>query len=335
MSDTKMMPQEISGFLFIGDPHVSSRRIGRRKDNYLESVLEKLATCAEIANAGDLQAVITGDLFHRSDDSNLRMLNLLIRVLKKFSRTPVSLDGNHDRQCKELDDSDAFSLLVNCGAIRQLDGHSLSASHQFDINGVPVVLYGCSHGVELPDALPELPGGVNILVTHHDLALGGSYPNAIPLKEIKNCPLVVNGHMHDTKKPEVVGETCFENPGNIEPLSVDLMHHIPRAWLWVPEQGASLEGIELPHGTDLFDLTGIQVDACDATSAVRDVTGVAEPRNSEFAMLLSEESDSDAQRTSDASIFMEDLDAVLGNTGISDATRELLKHLSAGLSSST
>lgn len=73
-----------------------------------------------------------------------------------------------------------------------------------------------------------------IWLTHHDLALGGHYPNALPVKEIIGVDMVINGHMHDTKKPVKVNHTVYYNTGNITRLSIDTINHKPAVWEFSP-----------------------------------------------------------------------------------------------------
>lgn len=314
-----------AGFLFIGDPHVCSRRVGRRKDDYLTSVLDKLTACAQLCELYELTPVILGDLFHRNDDSNLGMLNRLIAVLKSFPVPPIVLEGNHDKGRTSLSDGDALMLLQQTGVARVAMDAGLF--EQFDIGGVPVNLLMAPYGTPLPDRAPVGLEGFNVLITHHDMAFGRAYPGSQPLKAIDNLPMVVNGHMHDTKPMEVQGGTHWHNPGNIEPLSVDLANHIPCAWQWSPALGAgALEPHRLPHGTDLFDLTGIQVEAGDADESVVKVI-----ETSEFAALLSSDSSLDAQRTDDASVLREDLEMVLAAAAASPASQLLLRSLAGSI----
>lgn len=316
---------ETAGFLFIGDPHVSSRRIGRRKDDYLASVLAKLSACATLCHERNLTAVVLGDLFHRNDDGNLGMLNRLVAVLKTFPAPPIVLEGNHDKERTELGDADALMLLHQTGVVRVASREGLFES--FIIEGELVNLLAAPYGAPIPDAAPEGLEGTNVLLTHHDMAFGSAYPGSQPLKSIERVAMVVNGHMHDTKPMEVFGQTHWHNPGNIEPLSIDLAAHVPCAWQWSPVMGAGrLEAHLLPHGSDLFDLTGVQVQPTDAEQSVAQVI-----ETSEFAQLLSSETALDAQQTDDASVLREDLEVVLAAAAASPASQLLMRSLAGAL----
>lgn len=312
------------GFLFIGDPHVSSSRPGRRKDDYLKSVLDKLSECADLCTLHNLVPVILGDLFHRSDDNSLKMLNRLTRVLKRFPVLPVVLDGNHDKEQTQLSESDALALL-------QLNGVVFVASLNaeigvFEFKGTKVRLWGCPYGAAIPRDLGAFEGQT-LMITHHDMAFGSAYPGAIPLTEISNCEMVVNGHMHDTKPPVQVGSTWWNNPGNIEPLSIDLADHVPCAWEWTPNMPTgALSAHPLTHGSELFDMGGLLVQASTPDVAVVSMAVAA----SKFAQMLSTTS-VDASKTDDASVMLEDLKVVLEQSGVSDATTTLMQAVAAGV----
>lgn len=313
------MSTEFDGILFIGDPHVSSKRIGRRKDDYTTSVLAKLSACATLCRDNNLMPIILGDLFHRSYDNGLSMLNRLVRVLKEFQVPPLVLEGNHDKGQTSLSDDDALQLLALTGIIDVI--LVAGAVGTLRIAGQDVMLHAVPYGSDIPDFVAEQPGVPQLMITHHDLAFGRTYPGALPLKPIANIDMVVNGHMHDTKPSAVFAGTHWNNPGNIEPLSVDLADHLPRAWSWRPGQAFDqLSPHDLPHGTDLFDLTGIQVEASDADEAVKHVLAT-----SGFATLLQSESSLDAQKTDDASVLGADLETVLGAASASDAVATLLR----------
>jgi predicted phosphodiesterase len=332
--DNKLKSQVVrsfSGVLFIGDPHVCSKKIGRRKDDYLSSVLEKLAHCAQLCEDFNLLPVILGDLLHRSYDNSLSMLNRVTRVLKQFPTVPLVLDGNHDTSKTTLSDDDALQVLSLSGTVQTIDNEGEVGV--FEINGVPVRIWGCRHGKAIPQVLPEFEGPT-ILLTHHDLGFESDYPGSQPLRNIENCQMVVNGHMHDTKPAQQLGATWWHNPGNIEPLSVDLAGHIPRAWLWTPEtEEGTLQGLDLPHGTDLFDLNGLQVAAADADLAVQALTQSIEdaaplgPMASQFSALIKAQSETDAQKTGDASVLAADLTEVLQTATVSPASRLLMQSL--------
>lgn len=312
------------GFLLIGDPHVCSSRPGRRKDDYLASVLAKLRECAALCTLHNLVPVVLGDLLHRNDDNSLKMLNRLTRVLKLFPVPPIVLEGNHDKEQTELTEADALALLALNGVVHVATTSGVIGV--FNFGGKMVRLWGCPYGQVIPSDLGEFDGQT-VMISHHDMAFGSAYPGATELSEVLHCTMVVNGHMHDTKKPVLVGGTWWTNPGNIEPLSVDLADHVPCAWEWAPGMAAgALNPHQLQHGVDLFDMGGLQVVAATGDEAVVSMEAAA----SKFAAMLSEAS-VDAEKTDDASVMLQDLDAVLAASGVSDATQKLMQAVAAGV----
>jgi hypothetical protein len=310
------------GLLFIGDPHASSKRVGRRKDDFAKSVLGKLAHCAKICHEQALIPCILGDLFHRDDENSLRLLTRLIRACRAFPVTPIVLGGNHDKGETSFADGDALVLLAEAGAVRLVDTTELI--EHFDFPGGSVDLWGVPYGAEIPDALPASTADNVVMMTHADLAFGSTYPGALPLKPVAHCHMVVNGHMHDTK-PSVLNEsTWWHNPGNIEPLSIDLIDHVPKAWGWKAGSSFSaLEGNMLPHEADIFDLQGIQVAAAGAQEAV----DAWAPKESFFAQELLAVQDGEAGKTEDGSVLREDLEEILSVSLVSSATADYLRRL--------
>jgi len=312
------------GFLFIGDPHVSSKRVGRRNDDYLSSVLGKLGQAAEVARERQLVPVILGDLFHRNDDNDLGMLSRLIRVLKSFPEPPYVLEGNHDKEQAHITESDALTVLELGGAVRVLNVALQEVL--FDFEGKATRLLALPYGCEIPTEVTHF-AGETVAISHHDLAFNTSYPGAKPLHPIINCATVVNGHMHDTKPSEAQGGTVWHNPGNIEPLSVDLAGHQPCVAVWQPHAPQAIELVFLEHNSDCFDLTGLRVDAAKGAALVeQDV-----PAASAFAALLQAQASADAARTDEASILLEDLEEILAAASVSEETKVLMQSLAADL----
>jgi len=307
------------GILFIGDPHVSSVRPGRRKDDYLTSVLGKLMRASEVCWERGLLPVILGDLFHRAKENHLPTLARLFEVLAQFPVKPLVLGGNHDKSEVRLQDSDALSLFAQTAVIEVLDGEA-RAWRTIDTDSGPLVLWGAPFGAQIPDEIEAGEAARVVLVTHHDLAFEGAYPNSLPLKEIRGCDMVVNGHMHFTTPSVRRGRTVWHNPGNIEPTTVDCKDHKPALWAWrTGEPCDALERIELTHNADCFDLTGMAIEASDAASAVAALEG------SQFAELLSQNEWLGSQAVeNDGEAFLEDLASGLEEIEAPEAVSALL-----------
>lgn len=99
------------------------------------------------------------------------------------------------------------------------------------------------------EILNELECDEVVWLTHHDFAFENAYPKSIPLHPIDGVGLMVNGHIHDTKKPVKVGLTACYNPGNITRLTIDTDKHVPAVWEWCPfdnEYMPSAQGVRVP-----------------------------------------------------------------------------------------
>lgn len=320
------MQTTYDSLLIIGDPHASSKPIGRRKANYTWSVLNKLEQAAAVARKHNAFTVITGDLLHTNDDNDLTFLNRLSRSLQLFPGVHV-LMGNHDklRGRDGLSDVDALSLLLKMRDVFELERQVIT------VQGQSVHLEPCPYGHAIPQRVERAlgPDGAAarhcLLFTHHDLAFGGAYPGSAPLHPIEGVDCVVNGHMHDTKPSVKLGDTVWHNPGNIEPVSIDLAAHRPAVWLWTPKslEDSALTPIYLEHDIDCFDLTGLQVEAGDSHGAVQALAARGTPGaastvpaseapapSMHFVEQLQAEATSSVGRTSDLSVIEADIQAV-------------------------
>jgi predicted phosphodiesterase len=313
------MGAEPRGILFVGDPHLSSRRPGRRRDeDFPATCLDRLRQSIEIADRGDLLPVLLGDLFDRPREDDHALIVRAIRILRGARHAPLCLVGNHDRIHARLTDDTALALVREAGAVRTIEesGPVLEAR----IGGRAVGLGGTPHGQEIPADVSGLFEGAEavVWVTHHDLALGQAYPGALPTFPILGCDAVVNGHMHGLERPRREGGTVWFNPGNILRQTVDMIDHVPAAWSWDPAAPQRLVPHPLAHERDVFDLTGRRAAP---------VAPAAGPRPSVFAELLKAESRAEMERTEDGSVLMEDLLRVFEEEDVPDAVRAIVLDL--------
>lgn len=315
------------GFLFIGAPNVSSTKPGRRKDDYLASVLSKLEEAASISTENNLVPVILGDLIHRMEENSINLLSRLTEVFNKFPCTPLELGGNHGKNESESTPDDIEYLLNVAGTIRLLD--DAWSSLPFVFSGKKVSLHIAPHGALLPYRLLREDGEFTILLTHHDLAFEDAYPGSAPLLAIKDCDMLVNGHMHKTAPSVKKGDTTMHCPGNIEPLSVDCIKHRPAVWEWRPEFGCDLLPHYLGHEYDCFNIVGRQVEAASAQE------GVEALAPSRFASLIVEHSKADPKHPDEATGLCADLDLVIDQIKVTAATAELLRLLAADIQMSS
>ncbi|TGE01196.1 hypothetical protein [Methylobacterium nonmethylotrophicum] len=294
-------PVACAGLLIIGDPHVSSRRPGRRKDpDWPAPVLAKLEHCVALANDRDLAPVLLGDLFERPVEPDESLKSRLIRILKGFRHRPLANVGNHDIRHTRLSDGDSLAMLAVSDVLDVVPESGPAAHYRAD--GRLLGLGATPFGQAIPtNASGLFPGADHaVWLTHHDLAFGAGYPGAVPPEAIRGCALAVNGHVHKRHAPLRVGDTLWFNPGNITRASVDLIAHVPAVFVLAGDLALSEE--RLPFAPDVFDLTGRQVAADPAPETEGRV-------ESAFVSLLRAETTTDLARSDDGALIREEIEA--------------------------
>jgi predicted phosphodiesterase len=338
------------GVLFIGDPHVFSGTPGRRLDPcFHATVCRKLSHAARICRERNLYPIILGDLLHKQDDEDARMLVLLARALREFPVPPLTIVGNHDKKGQELTDANPLLYLGETAQIRLLNEAGFQGRlrlHGLDGKTHIVAIGGTPYGAMLPtdlvrafgaqrhnDIAKTLGADSTLWLTHEDLAFDGAYPGALPLFELAGVDMVVNGHMHGTKKPVKQGRTTWYNPGNITRLALDMADHVPTVWEWSPSLDAGmpsstgetvpgLVGHVLDHQTPdrVFDFTGTH-----AAEALRTSANQGGEISSQFvAELLS---DTRERRTDEAVFLREIMRPMLSASKAPDSAKLRLVHL--------
>ncbi len=294
-------PIKVSGLLIVGDPHVSSKRPGRRKDaTWPDPILRKLEFCVETANARGLAMLLLGDLFDESLEEDEALKTRVSRILKAAVIPPIANVGNHDKANAKLSDCDSLSFLAVNDALDVIrDSGPVCV---FDLDGMLLGLGMTPYGQDIPTDVTGQFEGVNAVMwcTHHDIAFDETYPKAVHPFPITGCKIVINGHVHARKKPVRAGETMWLNPGNINRQSVDLIDHVPAAWIL--DGRSNFEPVELPHGVDVFDLTGRLVDP----STPEEVAASVE---SAFVTILKAQESIDSVASDDGAMIREDIEA--------------------------
>lgn len=308
-----MLEWNAKGLLFIGDPHASSRKPGRRLDeDFRVTVANKLEQAMAIAAERDWQPVILGDLFDDERDSQPQMMTLIIRALSMSPRRPITLVGNHEKTQHYLTDDTVLAALREARVIDTLEKLGPRAMLT-TAEGKKVMVGGSPYGQEIPQSVKEWreQQGADwvIWLTHHDLAFEGAYPGALPIPEIEGAEMLINGHMHKPTAPVKQGAMVAFNPGNITRMSVDCRDQAPAVWGWEPRMGQSLERIELRHQKDIFSLEGLVFEAAEAAS-VEEARAELSLKQSRFASLLKQRQAEDAAKTQDATFLREDMEAL-------------------------
>lgn len=316
-----------AGFLFIGDPHVSSVQPGKRTDNYVAAVFGKLSQAAVICRQQNLIPVFLGDLIHRDGENSVGLLSRLTLKMQEFPCIPLEVNGNHGKHSTVSVEEDVEFLLNAAGVLELMD--QMQDIREFQISGTTVRMYVAPYGVQLPESVPAGEGVFNVMVSHHDLAFQGAYPGAQELAEIAGLDMLVNGHMHKTAPSIIKGSTIFHCPGNISRLSTDTADHKPAVWEWRPAFGQEIRPHYLEVTANCFDMSGKIVVPATPKEAI------AELKESRFAALLTAERDESVAKTDEAAYLMDDLDTVMLDLQVSKTTQALLRMLAAEVSSGT
>jgi predicted phosphodiesterase len=324
--------KKYNGLLFVGDPHLSQQRTGKRNDiDLCTTILDKINQSVEIANKENLYLVFLGDLFDQSKEQNIQMLTRLTRILKKLKHPPVTAEGNHEKTQTKLSDDVALKLLQESDTLYVIEKNSLWG--KFNFNGKIVYLGATPYGDKIPDEviLPagEEPGSI-IWVTHDNLDFGNSYPGVIPLKEVKGVDMLVNGHIHQTKKSQTKGKMRAHNPGNITRQSIDTKDHIPSVWKWVPEQEFEIEPIVLKYEKEVFNMVGYQIVVDEPPSQIADELTVQQ--TSQFVDKMEELQNNEPVQTQDGTHLRETIKIFAkGMKTDDDFTQEILEILDESL----
>lgn len=314
--------REVNGLLFIGDPHLSSRKPGRRKDDDFPAVvLGKIEHLVEVANRERYLPVFLGDMYDSPVEADEEVKTRLTRVLKKSWTVPVCNVGNHDIRNAVLTDGDSLAYLAESGVVRACARSG--PVETVTMGGKKVGLGATPYGQSFPlDARPHFPDvDAVVWITHHDIAFADPYPGSAAPQAIAGCKLVVNGHMHLAKPFVKVGGTVWFNPGNITRQAIDAIDHEPAAWVLLAS--GALEKVGIPHEKAVFDLTGKLVSAISPGEDPRKSEG----RDSEFVSLLQADDSMDMDRSDDGSILMEEISAKFAADGTEPDVRSVIESL--------
>lgn len=331
------LPREIKrirfdGLLFVGDPHMTCLRPGRRvEEDFLEVSLDKIRQAREIAQAQNLFVVFLGDM---TDNPNkykagtTRVVEDRGRIISGFAKAMdfmpcVTIPGNHDKHEVRLTPDCTLSQMRDLRLIDVIEPGGAYAI--IDIDGQKVGLGGTPYGEPIPKDVRGAFGEEvdKVVWLTHDMFI---FDHKIPVlrdpPEIKGVDLAINGHDHETQKPRTMGQTTWHNIGNITRMSVDGADNAPSVWQWDPKNGMKQHVLE--HNKNAFNLIGLQVPA-DAKGAHQ-----AEQlrEKSLFAELLLADQSGEMERTDSGEVILEDINRVLNDLpGISEPARLTLRNL--------
>jgi len=259
--------QGYGGFCFVGDPHVWSKNPGTRIDkNYKNVCLDKINQAVNIALEKNLYLIFLGDLFHSDKENDIDLITKLTRILKRLRHPPLTVEGNHEKSQTRISDDVALCLMKEAETIYVAEKSGIWGV--FNICGESILIGSTPYGETIPQEVKKpdkLNGSFVFWLTHHDLDFGDTYPGVVPIHEIKNVNILINGHIHKTKPQRKVGNMLAFNPGNIMRLSKDCREHIPSVWLWTPEFKDDLVQHTLTYEKNVFkeDVQEVQLSDSD------------------------------------------------------------------------
>jgi DNA repair exonuclease SbcCD nuclease subunit len=308
LTDTLTL-READGLLFVGDPHLTSIRPGRRRDaDFSQSILTKIDSIVDLANERQLVIVFEGDMFDVHKEEDQALITKLIRSLSRCWTWSISNVGNHDMEHTTLSDGDSMAILKAAGvlAVATQSGpveEFLLGSGKRRV-GLGMTPYGQAIPTDVAGAFPDAE--MTVWCTHHDLLFKDAYSGSAPLHEIAGCQLAINGHLHLEKPPEIRGMTRWVNPGNITRMSIDAIDHVPAVRIVRPgpKDDFEIEKVEFPDPPDLFDLTGYQVAPVSQSETARLVREEA----SAFVELLRTEASMEMEKSDDGALLREEIE---------------------------
>jgi DNA repair exonuclease SbcCD nuclease subunit len=273
---------EYRGLAFIGDPHLSSRVPGFRRDDYPRTALAKLKFCLKRSRKDQLLPVLLGDVFDRPRDNANWLVGELLDLLSRYE--VLTIYGNHDCRENSLTDDDTFSILLKSGHVRLLSPESPWRGR---IAGRSVILGGSPWGQPVPESFstedsPADSADKNSLVvwvTHHDLQTSAEMRTGIKPDERPGIEIVVNGHLHTRQDPIVTGKTTWLVPGSLTRLGrSETSRTQPPSFLKIGIEPGDWQSeyIEIPHEPfdDVFFEAAQLPESADLESSF--VQGLAE-----------------------------------------------------------
>lgn len=196
--------------IFVGDTHGDDNTPDKRKDSYLESCLEEMQECVNIADSRGCDLVVhLGDVFHRIEPGPL-IRNGYLKILSKAKTPWYTVIGNHDvKHNLAYYPQSSIRTLIEAGVINSGD-----SIEEFGV-------YLAHHTAELNDQLRDgylLDKDYPIIAAHATITLGpffGSYVLFDEVKTHENNKLIVCGHVHDAMESDRLDGVKFINPGSV------------------------------------------------------------------------------------------------------------------------
>lgn len=109
--------------MFVGDVHLLDRTPSSRKDNYSQTMLDKIAELVKMQNELQIDDVVfLGDVFHQRYQTYAYMMRCY-KAFSEFKKPPYTIVGNHDivfERIETLEES-PLNFLFMTGVLKHLD----------------------------------------------------------------------------------------------------------------------------------------------------------------------------------------------------------------------
>ena len=258
-------------FLFFTDPHIRGDIPKARKDNFPETIFNKLTEIVAVAKELEVEAILCGgDWFHTATvaESVVYRTNKILLPAAKSDIPIYTVLGNHDEigYNPETHDKTALGTLCSAGLVKRLGEQAM----YFHDGKVTVAITGCdSHHLldrdgRKEDYLPSRPSkcDVHLHIIHGFLA-DRRWHEEVPhtlIDDIIDTPadLVLSGHEHAGYGEIRRGGKIFCNPGALSRISASMseMTRMPQ-YIIIDIMGAGVENINIE----------IKIPACAKPSA--------------------------------------------------------------------
>lgn len=331
----KIFRIEANGILFIGDPHITCARPGRRlEDDFLAVPLDKIMQARQIAEERNLLMVFLGDMMENPTDKKANTIKTVENtnlILSGFARAMnwrqcFTIPGNHDKNEVRLTAGTTLSTMRDLNLINVIEPGGAFAIVQ--VGDCRIGIGGTPYGETIPrDVRGHFGEEVDKVawITHSQFEFDEPNPFLDKIFEIKGCDMVVNGHDHTTMHPKHCGQTHWFNPGNLTRMSVDVSNHKPSVWEWNPSlPDGQLHQHALRYNENAFDMRGLQIAPDVAAAKAHEIAR----SKSLFAELLMADQGTDLERTEGGDLLLADVEKyIAGKLNMSTAAQLMLRNL--------
>ena len=215
-------------FLYFTDTHIRANSPSKRKDNYVESLLEKFQEIKNIGSDNDVDFYVHGgDLLDRPDVP-IQTIRRFVKIMQSFKRPIFFVPGNHDIYAYNVESLNrtALPLLDDFGLLSIM---SDTSPILFSIDDVSVALYSASYNGDLDTDIGREKYIVKEKLADFDILFAHGMLLTKPFKNISytliddikhtKADLTLCGHYHTGFANQKVDEKYFYNPGSVARVS--------------------------------------------------------------------------------------------------------------------